>query len=175
MVTLCVFALFSWAVAACDSRALRIPDRLLFPGAALLVLLSVTESGYGCSVTGVRATADSAQKCTSAQNLLPAFLAALLLLALFWALHALLPHALGFADVKLAPLLSWLTVFATGYTGFALFLLSLATAFFTASLTVIVREKLSGSGEAGRVFAAGPIMLIAAWATLASSRLLVAA
>jgi leader peptidase (prepilin peptidase)/N-methyltransferase len=139
------------ALAAADLERYIIPNRILYPTAALATPLLVLASGLdGHWGDLVRALA-----CA-----LVAFLA-------FFLLHLLWPKGMGFGDVRLAGLVAG----AAGWYGVSRAYLAILVALVLGSLVGIVVALVTGAGRKARVpfgifLAAGAVIAVVAGAPL---------
>lgn len=145
---LAAFAVFGTglvAVSAVDLEHYRIPNRILYPTlfatAALLVVASAVDDLWG--------------------SLARAAIAGTAAFAAFFVIHLIVPHGMGFGDVRLAGLIGM----GTGWLGLGHAFVAFMAAFLLGALVGVVVMKVTGGGRKTKVpfgpfLAAGAVVTV---------------
>jgi len=145
---LAAFAVFGTglvAVSAVDLEHYRIPNRILYPTlfstAALLVVASAVDDRWG--------------------SLARAAIAGAIAFAGFFVVHLIVPHGMGFGDVRLAGLIGM----GTGWLGLGHAFVAFMAAFLLGAAIGIVVMKVTGGGRKTKVpfgpfLAAGAVIAV---------------
>jgi leader peptidase (prepilin peptidase)/N-methyltransferase len=141
-----LFVLAAVALTAIDLREYRLPDKILLPTIASILVLFLLAAHVN--------EAD-------AINLQRGLVGALLSTALHLALHLIARQALGFGDVKLAGLIG----LVTGWIGFGVWATAAVSSFLLAGGAVLIL-LLRKTATRNTHIAFGPFMLLAANAAL---------
>ena len=143
------------AVAAIDQRTMLVPTRLVWPTLGVVAVATVAVNlGNGRS-----------------HAILGCVVAALALagpLALLW---FVMPHALGFGDVRLSVLLGWLVGVAFAPVGWLDAVMLATIVLFLASLGTILAAVATGNVRRGSRLAFGPALIAATWMVVVCSQL----